>query len=36
MNVSADLASVGSRDVTFHDFESRAKAQDWNTLLQGV
>jgi len=23
-------------DVAFHDFESWAKAQDWNTLLQGV
>src|ERR1700757_2345333 len=23
-------------DVTFHDFESWAKAQDWNTLLQGA
>jgi hypothetical protein len=22
-------------DVAFHDFESWAKAQDWNTLLQG-
>ena len=23
-------------DVTFHDFESWAKAQDWKTLLQGA
>lgn len=23
-------------DIAFHDFESWAKAQDWNTLLQGV
>jgi uncharacterized protein YbjT (DUF2867 family) len=23
-------------DIAFHDFESRAKAQDWNTLLQGA
>jgi uncharacterized protein YbjT (DUF2867 family) len=23
-------------DVAFHDFESWAKAQDWNTLLQGA
>jgi len=23
-------------DVPFHDFESWAKAQDWNTLLQGA
>jgi hypothetical protein len=23
-------------DVTFHDFESWAKAQDWNALLQGA
>ena len=23
-------------DVAFHDFESSAKAQDWNTLLQGA
>jgi hypothetical protein len=22
-------------EVAFHDFESWAKAQDWNTLLQG-
>jgi NAD(P)-dependent dehydrogenase (short-subunit alcohol dehydrogenase family) len=23
-------------DVAFHDFESCATAQDWNTLLQGA
>jgi uncharacterized protein YbjT (DUF2867 family) len=34
---SFDVAALRREfpDVTFHDFESWAKAQDWNTLLQG-
>jgi uncharacterized protein YbjT (DUF2867 family) len=32
----AQRSAASSPDVAFHDFESWAKAQDWNTLLQAA